>query len=111
MLYRWFALTLGALLRQRAENLERALASRAQHPREFTCDQGQVIGGDPAEGFGGAFQKHFRAGLALLALRIAIGNGLDDHAVNNLSPEGLEFGLEPLAVSLLPELLILQPLL
>jgi hypothetical protein len=95
---------------ERAEDLERVRAARDQHAREFTRDQGQVIAGDPAEWLGGPFQEHFSAGLVLLAPRIAIGDRLDGHSITDLSPEGLEFGLDPLAV-FLPELLILQPLL
>ena len=91
---------------KRAEDVERVLAARDQHPREFTGDQGQMLAGDPAEGFGGAFQEHFGSGLVFLALRIAVGDRLDGHAIANLSPEGLEFGLDSLAV-LLPEPLIL----
>jgi hypothetical protein len=69
-----------------------------------------MIAADPAEWFGSPFQEHLRTGLVLLTPRIPIGDWLDDHAITNLSPEGFEFGLDPLAV-LLAELLILQALL
>ena len=44
------------------------------------------------------------------ALGIAIGDRLDGHSITHLGPEGLEFGLDPLAVFLL-ESLVSQPLL
>ncbi len=91
---------------KRAEDVERVLAARDQHTREFTGDQGQMLARDPAEGFGGPFQEYFRTRLVLLALRITVGDRFDGHAIANLSPEGLEFGLDSLAV-LLPEPLIL----
>src|ERR1035438_9488652 len=69
-----------------------------------------MIMGDPGEWFGGPFQEYLRTGLDFLALRIAVGNRLDGHAIPHLSLEGFEFSLDYLAV-LLPELLILQPLL
>jgi hypothetical protein len=69
-----------------------------------------MFAGDPCEWFGGPFQKDFGTGLVFLALGIAIGNRLDGHAIANLSPEGLELRINPLAV-LLPEILIFQSLL
>src|ERR1019366_9166470 len=95
---------------ERAENLERVRASRDQYPREFTRNDGHVLPRDPGEWLESPFQEHFRAGLVRLALGVAVGNRPDGHAITHLSPEGLEFSFDPLAV-LLTEFLILYPLL
>src|ERR1017187_6432296 len=94
---------------KRAENLERVRASRDQYPREFTRNDGHVLPRDPGEWLESPFQEHFCAGLVFLALRIAIGDRLDGHAIADLSPEGLEFRLDPLAI-LLQKSLIRQTL-
>src|ERR1022692_2280918 len=66
--------------------------------------------GNPAKRLRASFQEHLSAGLVFLALGVAVGNRFDGHAIANLSPEGLEFGLDSLTVFLLKSL-IRQPLL
>src|SRR5271157_108392 len=85
---------------KRAEDLEPILASRDQHPREFTRNDGHVLPRDPGEWLGSPFQEHFRTDLILLALRITIADRFNGHAITNLSPEGSEFSLNSLAVLL-----------
>src|ERR1019366_8758411 len=71
---------------------------------------GQMLAGDPTEWFRGSFQENLSTWLVLLALRIAIRDRLDGHSISNLSPEGLEFGLDHLTDFLLKSL-VFQPLL
>src|ERR1019366_5048126 len=46
---------------ERAENLERVRASRDQHPREFTCNNGHVLPRDPGEWLGSPLPEHLCA--------------------------------------------------
>jgi len=86
--------TVGALVRQRAENLETVLSTRDQHSPEFTSNDRQVLLGNPAKWLESAFQEHLSACLVFLGLGITIGDRFDGHSTTNLSPESLEFSFD-----------------
>src|ERR1035441_926722 len=94
---------------KRAENIERVCCARDEHTPQFTGNSSQMLARNPAEWFRGSFQENLSACLVLQSLGIAIRDRFDGHSITNLSPEGLEFSLDHLAVFLLKSL-IFQPL-